>query len=105
MKKLLAVVLAIAMLASISGVAMAANYHETGNGALSGPHYNLNIIGMQHEKDAPMTGTSGHTIFVPLKGRAKIELYPSTSVDLDGDGTNLSGVCILHRDCLGDRFP
>jgi len=25
-----------------------------------------------------MTGTSGHTIFVPLRGRAKIELYPST---------------------------
>lgn len=31
-----------------------------------GKHYNLNIIGVQHDKKADMTGTQGHTIFVPL---------------------------------------
>lgn len=37
-----------------------------GNGAPSGAHYNLNIIGVPKEKSADMTGGSGHRIFVPL---------------------------------------
>ena len=41
----------------------------TGNGAPSGPHYNLNIIGMSKDKDADMTGNSGHRIFVRLGTR------------------------------------
>jgi hypothetical protein len=41
----------------------------TGNGAPSGPHYNLNIIGMSKDKDAEMTGNSGHRIFVRLGTR------------------------------------
>jgi len=39
-----------------------------GNGAPSGPHYNLNIIGVKRDKTADMTGTSGHVIFVDLWG-------------------------------------
>ena len=39
----------------------------TGNGAPSGPHYNLNIIGVDKAKKPNMVGTNGHTIFVPLK--------------------------------------
>jgi hypothetical protein len=34
---------------------------------LSGPHYNLNIIGVSKDKTVPpMTGSNRHTIFVPL---------------------------------------
>jgi hypothetical protein len=38
----------------------------TGNGAPSGAHYNLNIIGVDNPKSTPMTGGDGHTIFVAL---------------------------------------
>jgi hypothetical protein len=96
-KKVIAIVLALAMLATLSGVALAENYQEVGHGALSGPHYNLNIIGVPHGKSADMTGTQGHTIFVNLKGRTKIYLYNSDDpanecakdfVVLDRNGTD-----------------
>ncbi len=77
MKKVIAIVLAVAMLATLSGVALAENYQEVGHGALSGPHYNLNIIGVENTKNPEMKNTSGHTIFVPLKGNAKIWLCES----------------------------
>ena len=38
----------------------------TGNGAPSGAHYNLNIIGVDNPKTDPMVGNDGHTIFVAL---------------------------------------
>jgi hypothetical protein len=38
-----------------------------GNGAPSGAHYNLNIIGVEKAKKADMTGSNRHVIFVPLK--------------------------------------
>src|SRR5215510_10122400 len=41
---------------------------STGNGAPSGAHYNLNIIGVPHDKTADMTGGDGHVIFVQLVG-------------------------------------
>jgi hypothetical protein len=37
-----------------------------GNGAPTGPHYNLNIIGVDNPKTSPMTGSDRHTIFVGL---------------------------------------
>ncbi len=40
----------------------------TGNGAPSGAHYNLNIIGVPKDKTADMTGSDGHVIFVQLFG-------------------------------------
>lgn len=42
-----------------------------GNGMPSGSHYNLNIIGVENAKSAPMTGSNRHTIFVPLKTTGK----------------------------------
>src|SRR4051812_45379064 len=45
----------------------------TGNGALSGAHYNLNIIGASKDKTADLTN-NGHRIFVPLIGTTKIYL-------------------------------
>lgn len=43
-------------------------FAQTGNGAPSGPHYNLNIIGVENPKTADMTGSNRHTIFVALGG-------------------------------------
>lgn len=51
---------------------------DKGNGAPSGPHYNLNLIGVQKGKTADMTGNSGARIFVPLWGNAKIMLCDSS---------------------------
>jgi hypothetical protein len=50
-----------------------------GNGAPSGSHYNLNIIGVPRNKTADMTGNSGHRIFVPLAGTTRILLCESGS--------------------------
>ncbi len=54
-----------------------------GNGAPSGPHYNLNLIGVQKDKTADMTGNNGARIFVPLSQPAKIMLCNSS--DPEGD--------------------
>src|SRR6266487_1316203 len=39
---------------------------QTGNGAPSGSHYNLNIIGVSHNKSPNMDAASGNVIFVGL---------------------------------------
>ena len=39
----------------------------------NGPHYNLNIIGVPHNKTADMTGSNRHTIFVPLGAKGDIK--------------------------------
>lgn len=100
MKKIFAIVLAVAMLAGLSGIALATN-SETGNGAPSGAHYNLNIIGVENPKKTDMTDTSGHTIFVNLNGNSKIWLCQSgieggcapdkDFVVLDRNGTDSNG--------------
>lgn len=46
----------------------------TGNGAPSGSHYQLNIIGVPKNKSADLTNSDGRRIFVPLRGKAKINL-------------------------------
>lgn len=65
MKKLILIVMIVALVASGTGLALAQN-NETGNGAPSGPHYNLNIIGMKHEKTEMVDVEGGHVIFVEL---------------------------------------
>ena len=45
-----------------------ASVATTGNGAPSGSHYNLNIIGVSHDKTAAMDDNNGHRIFVQLWG-------------------------------------
>ena len=62
MKKLFFVLAAVTV-ASITGLAQPTT---TGNGAPSGPHYDLNIIGVSNGKNPPLTGSHRHTIFVPL---------------------------------------
>ena len=81
-------------------------FAQTGNGAPSGAHYNLNIIGMAADdtedcKSAEMTGSNRHTIFVDLEftdatpkqpepltslnKRNKIYLYEGPFKVLDGN--------------------
>lgn len=48
----------------------------SGNGAPSGTHYNLNIIGTS-SKNPNLSGGSGHRIFVALNGSTKIMLCES----------------------------
>src|SRR4030095_15735136 len=67
----------------------------TGNGAPSGAHYNLNIIGVENPKkfnydeDAVnYTQGNGHVIFVPLTGSAKIWLKQGSYEVLDANGTD-----------------
>jgi len=84
----------------------------TGNGAPSGTHYNLNIIGVPKDKTADMNNNDGHRIFVQLVGGEdatklsgqifstitkvnKIFLYPAPSGEsfkvLDANATDASG--------------
>lgn len=59
-----------------------------GNGAPSGPHYELNIIGVPKGKKTDMT-SPGHRIFVNLTGSTKIMLNQGPDfVVLDGNGTD-----------------
>ncbi|MFD2247431.1 hypothetical protein [Pontibacter ruber] len=64
----------------------------TGNGAPSGEHYNLNIIGVPKGKSATMDGNSGHRIFVNLDGNSKILLAEGDTYQvLDANGTDGDG--------------
>ena len=67
---------------------------ETGNGAPSGAHFTLNIIGMKHDKNAEMDELGGHVIFVDLGSRTgdavttKIMLTEGEFAVLDKNGTD-----------------
>jgi hypothetical protein len=92
MKKLFAIVAILSVVASGSAVALAktttVSVETTGNGAPSGAHYNLNIIGVPKEKTADMDGNNGHRIFVPLEGKTKILLQEGDFAVLDANGTD-----------------
>lgn len=63
-----------------------------GNGAPSGSHYNLNIIGVAKAKTSDLTGGDGHRIFVPLSGSTKINLSEGTDFAVtDANATDGSG--------------
>jgi len=57
---------------------------------LSGPHYNLNIIGVENPKNSTLTDSNRHTIFVPLNNKAEtptnIWLTPGPFTVCDGNG-------------------
>jgi hypothetical protein len=59
----------------------------TGNGTPSGQHYNLNLIGVQKDKTADMTGNQGHRIFAPLSGKCRIDLSEGDFQVLDANCT------------------
>lgn len=65
---------------------------------LSGPHYNLNIIGMENAKKAPMQSTDRHTIFVALgkTGAVSTPIYLVPGSDFsvcDGNGFDAAVDC------------
>jgi hypothetical protein len=69
MKKLMISLFALALFGTLT---MSIAY--AGNGAPSGAHYNLNIIGVPFGKKATMNDNLGHRIFVPLYGTSRILL-------------------------------
>jgi len=81
-KTIIILVVVTVALAGLSTIASAGG----GNGAPSGPHYNLNLIGVPREKTADMDNNSGHRIFVKLWGKTKIMLCES------GVGTDCADV-------------
>ena len=90
MKKVLAIVLALTLVLTLSGTVFAGQ-DETGNGAPSGKHYTLNIIGVKVDKGKnanmgnDLDSANGNVIFVNLEGHTKIGLIESTEAGLDAD--------------------
>jgi len=87
MKKLIAIVLAVTLLATLSGVALAGK----GNDLPSGRHYNLNLIAK--DKEMPQEECdSGNRIFVKLdrgdRVKTKINLQAGDFGVIDCDGTD-----------------
>jgi len=83
--------LAVTLAAAASTAAAA--FAQTGNGAPSGGHYNLNIIGVSHNKSANMNQAAGNVIFVGLGSgdvtvTTKILLSPGPFAVLDKNGTD-----------------
>ena len=69
-------------------------FAQVGQG-LSGPHYNLTIIGVKNPKTTPMTDTNRHAIFVPLTGSTKISYVAGDTFQvLDGNCTDSDGCTI-----------
>jgi hypothetical protein len=65
----------------------------TGNGAPSGAHYTLNIIGVPKDKPVSFDGGDGHRIFVDLgktgaAANTRINLGPGEFAVLDANGTD-----------------
>ena len=82
---ILALAMALAMIVSI----VPSVYAAAGNGAPSGAHYNLNIIGVPKEKTGGTWTNDGHRLFVPLTGKCNIWLQAGSTFNvIDSDGTD-----------------
>lgn len=62
------------------------NGNYNGNGAPSGSHFNLNLIGVPQNKTADISG--GSRIFIYYQGRVDILLREGDFAVLDGNGTD-----------------
>lgn len=63
--------------------------YATGNGAPSGQHFNLNIIGVPNAKNENFDGGQGARIFVSRTGQTQFYVHGGTSYQvLDHDGTD-----------------
>lgn len=86
------VVLAVALVALIVATVSTPSVIATGNGAPSGAHYNLNLIGKDKTDILPNDTNNGHRIFVNLYGRSNIYLQNGTDFAvLDADATDGRG--------------
>lgn len=85
-----------------------------GNGAPSGAHYNLNILGVDKGKNSDMTGSDRHTIFVKLGStgapeKSNIYLTPApANADPNDDFTvcdgNATATDTGAYDCSGTKI-
>src|SRR5713101_9361475 len=75
--------LAAAVAAALTTTAAAAA--QTGNGAPSGSHYNLNIIGVSHDKNPNMNG-GGNVIFVDLGTKSGVAVTTKILLSQAADG-------------------
>jgi len=79
--------LAAAVAATLTTTTMAAAQKATGNGAPSGPHFNLNIIGVSHDKNPNMNGNgSGNVIFVDLGTKSGVAVTTKILLSQAADG-------------------
>ncbi len=83
-------VMAIAALAIIAAAVIVPNAMAgNGNGAPTGSHYNLNIIGVPNEKNNNFDGGNGARIFVSRTGSTQFYVHGGDSYAiLDHDGTD-----------------
>ena len=63
----------------------------TGNGAPSGSHFTLNLIGVSNPKSASLTGNNGSRMFVPLSGSTKVMLAEGDFKVIDANATDGMG--------------
>jgi len=75
----------------LSAMSLPAATAVTGNGAPSGSHYTLNLVGVPRDKTATMTGADGRVIFTKLSGTTKINLQEGPFQVLDANGTDGNG--------------
>lgn len=90
-RTIISVFLAVVLLGTLGGVALAKPGKETGNGSLSGPHYNLNIIGVPNQMNDNFDGGNGSRIFVSRTGTTQFYVYGDDTTSyavLDHDGTD-----------------
>ena len=80
-KLLVVAALALAGAMAMPSVAMASKT-ATGNGAPSGPHFNLNIHGMSNSNGSSYSGQNKNDIFVPLTGKCTIHLQKGTPFEV-----------------------
>lgn len=74
----------------------------TGNGAPSGSHFTLNVIGVPKDKTGDFSG--GSRMFVPLEGVCRVDLTPGDFSVLDGNCTDNTNAAfqLPHPDPDGD---
>src|SRR5262249_46548340 len=73
-------------------------FGQVGKG-LSGPHYNLNIIGVPHDKSAPMNNPDRHTIFVPLQSGDDVSRQVKIYYVPGDDFAVIDGNCTDDNQC------
>jgi hypothetical protein len=87
-KSIFSLVLILATL-SMAAFPIFAGNPQTGNGAPSGQHFNLNIIGAPKQKNENFDGGQGNRIFVSRTGQTQFYVHGGTSYQiLDHDGTD-----------------
>lgn len=89
MKRHFVLLSTILVLSAMIVVPVFATKDVTGNGAPSGKHYNLNVIGVPNQKNANFDGGQGSRIFILRTGVTQVYVHGGTSYAvLDHDGTD-----------------